>query len=338
MKKKSIVIIITIMIIFNINIITNAEENNTTTNENIIKSQSDSLNIGSFLDETKSYSTEILDGLDMSNILSDAISGNIDNSSIGKKVLEKLFKELLEAIASIGSIIIIVMIHSVLKNITDGLENNSVSQITYYVTYILIVTVIMKNFADIINLMKTSIENLVGFVNCLFPILITLLATSGGIKSATILQPIILFIITLVSNAITKIIIPFSLISVALAIVSNISDKVQISKLSKFINSTTIWVLGIILTVIVTVASLESSLSSGVDSVTVKTAKAAVSGCIPVVGKILRRCSRNCNGVHKHFKKCSRNSWNNCCYRNMRNSYNKITYINDSILFRSCNM
>lgn len=154
-----------------------------------------------------------------------------------------------------------VLIHSILKSVTDGLENSSVSEIAYYVSYIMIVTIIMKNFADIINLIKTSIENLVSFVNCLFPILLTLLVTSGGITSAATLEPIILFSITLAANVITKILIPFILVSVALNIVSNISSKAQIGRLSKFINSSTAWTLGILLTIFVGITSLEGSIS-----------------------------------------------------------------------------
>ena len=289
MRKKLVGIILIIAILCSLCDVSMAKEvENNVNTDDIIKSQSDSLDIGSFLNETSKYSTGILDGMNMSNLLSDAISGKIDNSSIGKKILETFFKELLGAFASIGSIIVIVMIHSILKSISDGLENSSISQIAYYVTYLLVVSIIMKNFADIINLMKTSLDNLVGFVNTLFPILLTLLVSSGGIQSAAMLQPIILFIITITSNVIIKIIVPFSLISIALSIISNISDKVQVDKLAKFINSATVWFLGIVLTIIVSVSSLEGGLTKGVDSVTAKTAKAAVSGCIPVVGKILR--------------------------------------------------
>ena len=105
------------------------------------------------------------------------------------------------------------------------------------------------------------------------------------------LEPTILFIITLVGNIINKIVIPFSLISIALNIISNVSEKIQINRLSKYFNSISIWILGVILTLFVGVTSLEGSITSGVDGLTVKTTKAAVSSVIPVVGKILRGCS-----------------------------------------------
>jgi stage III sporulation protein AE len=94
--------------------------------------------------------------------------------------------------------------------------------------------------------------------------------------------------ITFIGNFINTLLIPATLISVALNIISNISDKVQVDKLSKFINSSIVWILGIVLTLFVGVTSLEGSITNGVDGLTVKTTKAAVSNFIPIVGKILR--------------------------------------------------
>lgn len=280
MKAKVVFIFIAIMLLF---------ENKcyASTNE-IMKSQTNNLGITSFIEEAEKYKSDVLEDTDVSTILTEAIKGNVSSNNIWNKVLKILFKEAVSSITAIASIIIIIVIHSILKSISDGLENKSISQIIYFATYILIVTIVMKNFADIINMVKASIESLVGFMNCLLPILITLMLATGSIASATMLQPLILFIITLTGNIITKLIIPFSLISIALSIVANISDKIQINKLSKFINSTTLWVLGIIMTVFVGVSSLEGNITSGVDGLTVKTTKAAVSTVIPVVGKILR--------------------------------------------------
>ena len=194
---------------------------------------------------------------------------------------------MLDGIGVLAGVLVIVVIHSILKNISEGLENKGIAQITYYVQYILIVTLIMTNFVQIIEIIRESIQNLVNFMNLLVPILITLMITTGGIVSANLIQPILLFIITFIGNLITGIIIPLVLISTSLGIVSKISDKVQIDKLSKFFKSSVVWVLGVVLTIFVGLLSVEGSLSSNVDGITAKTAKAAVSSFIPVVGKIL---------------------------------------------------
>lgn len=115
----------------------------------------------------------------------------------------------------------------------------------------------------------------------------TLMLTTGAITSAGMIQPILLLLINFIGNAISNFILPVVLISTSLNIISQISDEIKISKIPKFLNSATIWVLGIIMTLFVTVLSLEGSLTQTVDGVTAKTTKAAVSTVIPVVGKIL---------------------------------------------------
>ena len=255
--------------------------------DDILESQQDSLNISSFIEEAQKYTEETFEDLDMSEIFSSAITGNIDNETILKTIVEIAGKEVLDCITILGSIVVIIVIHSILKSISEGLENKSISQITYYVQYILIVTLIMTNFADILSMVKTSINNLVGFMNSLIPLLITLMLTTGNIASAGNIEPIILFIITFIGNFITTVLIPFVLIANVLGIVSKVSDRVQVDKLSKFFNSSVVWVLGIVLTIFVGVLSVEGSLSSTVDGITAKTAKAAVTNFIPVVGKIL---------------------------------------------------
>ena len=153
--------------------------------------------------------------------------------------------------------------------------------------YILIVTIVLTNFSDIISLIKESIQNMTSFTNLLIPIMMTLIITTGSVTTATIIQPILVFMISLIGNFINNIAIPIVLVSTALGIVSKISNKVQIDRLAKRLKSSTIWIIGVILTLFVTLVSVDGTLSSSVDAVTSKTAKAAVSNLIPVVGKIL---------------------------------------------------
>ena len=255
--------------------------------EDILQSQQDNLEIDSFIKEADKYTSEVYEDIDIGELFSSAITGDIDNESILKSILNAVGGEVIDAISVLGSIIVIIVIHSILRSISEGLENKGIVQITYYVQYILIVTLVMTNFVQIIDIVKDSINNLVGFMNSLIPILITLMITTGSIVSANLIQPIILFLITFMGNFITGIIIPIILISTTLGIISNISDRVQISKLSIFFKSGAIWILGIILTVFVGLVSIEGTLSSSVDGITAKTAKAAVTSFIPVVGKIL---------------------------------------------------
>ena len=263
-----------------------SSDNSNISQAQILNSQKDSINIGDFLKEANEYTKDVFKDINYSELLNSAIEGKINNKALASNVLSILGKETLVTIKTIASIIIVIIIHSILKSISDGLENKEIAQISYYVQYILVVTLIMTNFADIITMVKNSVTNLVSFSNLLIPILITLVLTTGNIVSANILQPMVLFIITFVGNFILKIVIPVLLASTTLGIVSKVSSHIHLDRLSKFLKSSVVWVLGVVLTLFVSMVSIEGSLSSSVDGFTTKTTKAVVS-FIPLVGKIL---------------------------------------------------
>ena len=255
--------------------------------EIIVEEQKETFGINSFIKNAQEYTGEFFEGIDIGEMLNSAIKGEIDNSPIYEKVFSLLGEEVKLGIKSIISILVIIIIHSILKSISENLENQDLAKIIYYVQYIAIVTIIMTNFSDIIAMVKDTATNLVGFMNSLIPILISLMLYTGSITTSSVLEPIILFMINLIGNLIQNFLIPSVLIVTTLSIVSQIGDKVQISKLAKFLNSGIVWLLGVVLTIFVGIISLEGTLSSSVDGITAKTTKAIVSSSIPIVGKIL---------------------------------------------------
>lgn len=256
--------------------------------EEIIQQQNSAFKIQDFLKETEKYIDEMSEQIDIQEVFSLAIKGQINNKTMFNLVLGILGQEVVGALYGLISILLVIIIHSVLNSISESLESDStVSKVTFYVQYILIVTIILTNFNSVINITKNSILDLVAFMNSLIPILITMVLTTGSITFASTVQPVLLFVITFIGNIILDVIIPLILIATVLSILSKVSDKIQINKISKFMKSGALWLLGITLTVFVTVLSLEGTLSQNVDGITAKTTKAAVSSLVPVVGKIL---------------------------------------------------
>lgn len=291
MKKRIYLYIIIIMILVpKICYASNELEENTIIDTNtILEEQQENFGIRDFLKESENYAPDFLKDLDITNIFNNAIKGKIDNKNILKKILNLAGSQIKSTLIILINILVIVLIHSVLKSITDSLENSDISKIIYYVQYIMIITIIMANFSDIIKSVSETIENLVGFSQNLIPLLITLLTYTGNITTTAIIEPILLFLIEFIANIIKTLIIPIVSIITVLIITSKITDRIQISKLAGFMKSSIIWFLGVILTLFVGVVSLEGSLSASIDGVTSKTAKAAVSSLIPVVRKNTRR-------------------------------------------------
>ena len=256
--------------------------------EQTINEQQNTFGIDTFIKNSKEYiNDEFIEENDLNNLLNSAIKGQVDNKNILSKIFNIFGKEAKNTLGTLSSILAIIVIHSVLKSISESLENDNISKLIYYVQYILIATIILTNFSNIIAMIKNSTANMVGFINLLVPILTSLMLFTGSITTSSIIEPVILFSVNLIGNLIQNILIPIVLVIASFSIISKISDKIQIDKLSKFMKSGVIWTLGTLLTVFVTIVSLEGTLSSSVDGITAKTTKAVVSSAIPIVGKIL---------------------------------------------------
>ncbi len=241
---KKIIFIISFLLAIQYTNITYAVNTNET-----FKEQEETLGISAFLKESEDYTKNVFDGIDLKAMYKDAISGNIQPNGIIKGILKITGDEVINTIKTLGYILVIIVVHSIIKSISEGLGNNEIGEITYYVQYILIVTLIMSNFSEIIVLIKDTVNNLVGFLNSLLPILLALMMSTGNIASASVTQPILLFLITFIGNAISSVLLPLVLIGTTLGIISKVSDKIQINKLSKFFKSSVVWALGIILTI-----------------------------------------------------------------------------------------
>ena len=281
--KKAYIILLIAIITYIFPTVSKAE----TDEESILTSQADTLGISTFLSDSKKYTEDTFGDIDISELFTKSITGNIDNSTIINIVFSLLGDNIKSALTTIASVMVVVIIHSILKAISENLGNENVSKIAYYIEYILIITLVMTNFSTIITEMKEAVQNLTGFANTLIPLMITLMMTTGNIVSSGMLQPILLLLITFISNFMTNILIPIALVSTALGIISKISDQAQVGKLSKFLHSSMVWILGTVLTLFVSVTSLEGGLTASIDGVTAKAAKTAISSVVPVIGSIL---------------------------------------------------
>lgn len=233
--------------------------------EETIQEQQSEFQIQDFIKNAKQYSGEFFENINIEDVLNDAIKGEVDNSTFLKRILNLIGEEITSGIKAIVSILAIILIHTILKSISESLENDNIAKLVYYVQYILIITIIMTNFSEIIKMVQNTCTNLIAFMNTLVPLLITLMMYTGSIATSSVVEPIILFMINFIGNIIQNILIPLVLVFTSIVVISKISDQVQIDKLSKFLNSSIVWFLGIILTIFVGVVSLEGTMSSSVD-------------------------------------------------------------------------
>ena len=288
-KVKSSIRIISkvIFLIFIIFLLSSFKINIYATAEDIISKQADILDIQSFLDVAKENTKETLGEINYSEIFTNLSQGKIEIIEVFPSIKNILKNELQNVLKTITTIFVIVLIHGIFKTISENLGNDSIGKIAYFVQYIVIIIYILETYSDLVIYVKDTIERLIDYTNILIPILMTLIMSTGNITTVSIIEPILLVVITFIGNFIINILIPILLIGTVLSIASNLSPNISAEKISIFLKSSTIWILGFILTVFTGILSLQSVLTKNVDEVTIKATKNIVSSAVPVVGKVL---------------------------------------------------
>ncbi len=88
LKTKIIKIIIIFLLISSLSNISLA------TQEEILESQSETLNIKGFVEEANKYTEDVFTGIDTNDLMNDAIKGEIDNKTLIDKILNIFGKEI----------------------------------------------------------------------------------------------------------------------------------------------------------------------------------------------------------------------------------------------------
>ena len=219
----------------------------------------------------------------ISDFSNDLISGRgIGYNKIFQNIISLLGKEIFISLKSAILILIIILLMAILNGIN---ENSQILNIVYLVCFIAIASITIGNFTQIISMFKNTSDILSKIVQIVSPFLIAILIGTGAITRTGLIQPLILFMASLIGFIITYIIIPCISVSVALNVISSMSDNFKFNELSKMFSKCAIWIIGIVLTLFLGILSLETTLSASVDSLTVNVTQAAFSNFIPVVGK-----------------------------------------------------
>ncbi len=230
----------------------------------------------------KSESTE---DFDLESMAVGLINGdNIKPQNIISKLIGIFSKELLSAIRSGIIIYIIVVVMAIISSLELD-KGSDITKLSHLVCFLAISTFTITTFIDVISLFKNVIGTLTTAVQVISPFMMCILIATGAITTTGIIEPLLLFLASAIGFAINYIVIPFFSISVAFNVICSISDNLRLSKMSKMFPSIALTITTVALTFFLGVLSLETNLTTSVDSLAVKTTQTAVSNFVPVVGK-----------------------------------------------------
>ncbi|MGN9164147.1 stage III sporulation protein AE [Tissierellaceae bacterium HCP3S3_D8] len=203
------------------------------------------------------------------------------------KDIQRIFlKELSISLSLLSKILIITIISAILTNLQGTFEKSSISQFANYFTYILIAILVITNFVQLMDMVRITVDRMINFMQILLPILLTLLVITGGPNTKIIFHPMILGTVNIMGLMVKNIIFPLIYFSFVVSILSNLSNRGELGKLSELGRQVITFIISAAFTVFIGILTIYG-LSTKIDGITIRTAKFAVDRFLPVVGGFL---------------------------------------------------
>lgn len=247
------------------------------------------------LNEFESFFQELEDenlksiGTSLRQIIRDIIDGK---RQIGFETLVEIMftifiKEFIKVLPMVITIIIIAILYGIFSGLSSGFSKSSTKQIIYIVCYGSIITLLGYSIASAVVSVKSTVNLIDKMMGYSFPILLTLTSALGGVGSASIYQPVMTIMTTVMIKILNAFIFPLFIASVVFGIVGNISDNVKLNKLTKTTKSIAEWTLGIVFGLFISYITVQGITGTAFDTITIKSAKFALSSYVPILGGYL---------------------------------------------------
>lgn len=200
--------------------------------------------------------------------------------------LRFMFHELIVNGKLLGMLILLTVFSVFLQSLQNAFESGTVSKAAYAIVFMVLIILALNSFHVAIQYTKDTIETMIHFTLALIPILLALMATSGGIISAALFHPLIVFLMNTSGIFINAVVLPLLFLSAILSIVSTLSDQHKVTQLAQLLRNWSIGLLGIFMTVFLGVISVQGATAAVSDGVAIRTAKFLTGNFIPVIGRM----------------------------------------------------
>jgi stage III sporulation protein AE len=232
------------------------------------------------------FPKEIWEG-DFSKLL----GSDISEVSILNLILNYLLLGLNNALKSFSSITVILLISSLLDALCFSKSNavknsfNIASTICVSISIFKLCTSIATNTSDYLSSLSKIME-------CFAPLMATLYILTGNVTTGTVASASFVLFISLVENFLLSFMLPIVNICICFSIIKSIGGYFDLSGISKILKNTFTGITVFVMSIFMFILSCKSILSQSTDSISIKTAKFAISSFIPIVGSTVNDALR----------------------------------------------
>lgn len=219
----------------------------------------------------------------------DITEGNLGLSPVDivNRLIESFFYELKNTKGLLKAILILSAAAGLVRILSSSFEGSAAAETAGLACFLIIALPLIKLFSQIASYSAETIHNICDFITKFEPIFISMLIASGAVTQAAAFQPVLMASVYLLGLLLDSCILPICCFSAVLALVGNISNRIEIGTLTKLLFSVSKWLLTGLLTLFSAVLSLYGFATKAFNTVAAKGIKFAVGSLVPVVGGIL---------------------------------------------------
>lgn len=238
------------------------------------------------------------DEIDFESYVSGLISGEkeISPSVIMNDLKNTVITQFRSDVGSILRLLSVVIIAALFTNFSNIFHNNQVSETSFYITYILLFSLITSSFITVTSLAGNTLSKLLDFMKALVPTYFLSIAFCSGSKTSLIFYEATLIIITAVDFLLIKLIIPCINIYLILTLANNISKEDHLSKLTDLMEVVIKWSLKTLLAAVIGFNAIQGMIVPAVDSMK-KSFLLRASGSLPGIGDALESVTKTIYGA-----------------------------------------
>ncbi len=242
-------------------------------------------------DELQAYldSLSQFEGTEIKDVLAGLVTGDLslEYDSMWEAVLSLLWEEGKVMLPAFAVILAVAVLCGILNSAKNGFLQSSMSDIIHFVSYLAVGAAVLAVLTNVLQTCFTAISQMQQQMQIVYPILLTLMAASGGAVSAGVFRPAVAFLSSGICELFTAVVLPTSVVVVALTFAGNLSPDVRCEKLGGLFKSVNKWLIGLTLGLFTLFLTVQGIASSQYDGISLRTIKYLVSGSVPIVGGFL---------------------------------------------------
>ena len=263
--------------------------------DDVYKKQLESIDSQGMLSAMPEQARESLSNIGISSADIDNLT-SLDTKSIFEEIISLSGKSSKAPLNSFAICIGIMLLCTVTEGFRFGLAEKRLLTVQNAVGAVCVCTAVIMPLGSLIYKTSEIINGAAGFMLLYVPVLAGLLLTSGRETTAAAYYGSMMTFGNFVSAVSSKIVIPLMNVFLALSLTSAVSPKLSFGSLCGSLYKTAKQVLVFVMSVFVTVTSIQTIVTSSMDNVSKHTIRFALGSFVPVVGNVVGEAITTFNG------------------------------------------